>query len=198
MTFNKNTNKIKEKLKEFTNTRIGIFVLVLWTFFEPSFWFIAADVPLFLMSFSNPKKYKKFFLITLLSAALGVCFYFILNIFYFPQLRDIMIQTPLISSEMIPFVLNNYNSWGSLGSIIQAFSSVPIKVWISVTAEQGFSFPLFLFFTTISRAIRFFIIAFIGKSLANKLKKNNMALIIIFLVYIGLSIGLTLLSKFLF
>ena len=192
------TDIIKENLKKFTNTKIGIFILVLWAFLEPSFWFIAADVPLFLMSFSNPKKYKKFFFITIISAFVGATLYFILNIFYLTQLREILLITPLITAKMILFVSNIYISWPTLGYLIQAFSSVPIKVWISVAVEQKMLFIPFILLTTISRSIRFFIIAFIGKFLGDKLKNNNKSLIIIFVIYVALSIGLTIMSKFLF
>ena len=170
-TYKKINSEFYNSFLYFSSSKIGARILSLWAFLETSFWFVAPDFLLFPMSLHNPKKYKKLFLITLSSAILGTSFYFFLNTLFIDLLTPVLNSTPFVTSNMINFVQSTYSNYGYLGLLYQSFSFISLKVWINLAVKDNFNFLIFIFLTTISRSIRFFAVALIGKLAGTKLKK---------------------------
>ncbi len=179
--------KFYQYLFKFSNSIIGKLFLGIWAFLEPSFWFIAADMPLQIMSFVNNKKFKSYFLIVLISSILGIIFYYTLNLFYYDKLRVILEQTPFVTDTMISRISGWYDNYGVFAVLFQSVSFMSVKIWTSLAIQRGFSFFPFILFTTISRAFRFFIVAIIASYLGIKFEKfiKKNAIILFFIYIIG-------------
>jgi len=175
-------NRAADRFSQFVNSRQGLLLLGIWAFFEPSFWFIAPDMFLQLMCLYSPKKYIKYFFVTLASALAGVSFYFVLNLFFFDKLGKILLMTPFVNEEMILQIKNILATNGLTGLLFQAFSFMSVKVWVHIGVENKIPFHQFIFLTGLSRALRFFLFAFISSQIGSRLNHFLRSYIIPFVI----------------
>ena len=170
----------------FSNGKKGLVLLGFWAFIEPSFWFIAADMPLILYSFFAYKKYIKFFLYTIIFAIIGVIFSYFLHLIAFDKMHEILLVTPFVPSEAIMKINDTYDQYGYWGLLWQSFSFMSVKIWISLAVAREYSMPLFVILTGISRAIRFFIVALIsmlfGKYFGKYFQKHSILFTALYLI----------------
>ena len=154
-------HRAAEKFSRFVDSRRGLWLLSAWAFFEPSFWFIAPDMFLWLMCLYAPKKYIKYFFVTLASALAGAGFYFVLNLFFFEELEKILLVTPFVNDRMVLQIQNILATHGLKGLLFQAFSFISVKIWVHLAVENNIPFQWFIVLTGLSRALRFFLFAMV-------------------------------------
>jgi membrane protein YqaA with SNARE-associated domain len=142
-------------------TPAGALSLGVWAFLEPNFWFIAPDLFLWLLCLYSPKNYIKYFWITLISALAGASLYFLLNLFFFEDLKVILMATPFVNEGMISRINDILAANGLTGLLYQAFSFMSVKIWVHLAVERGIPFLVFISLTGISRALRFLIFSWV-------------------------------------
>jgi membrane protein YqaA with SNARE-associated domain len=148
-----------ERFSQFAGSRAALLLLGAWAFFEPSFWFIAPDLLLWLMCLYSPKKYVRFFLVTLASSLAGACLYFALNLLFFEDLHRILLATPFVNDGMILRIESVLAAYGMKGLLLQSFSFISIKIWVHLAVEHNIPLLWFIILTGLSRALRFFLFA---------------------------------------
>jgi membrane protein YqaA with SNARE-associated domain len=179
------------KFSQFAAAPIGAILLGAWAFLEPSFWFIAPDLFLWLLCLYSPKKFVNYFWITLACALAGASFYFALNLLFFDPLGPVLMATPFVHQGMFTRIEATLADHGPLGLLTQAFSFMSVKIWVRVAVEQGMPFWVFIPLTGISRALRFFIFAWIfrriGLRFEGLLRRYFIPFVILFVLgFIGL------------
>jgi membrane protein YqaA with SNARE-associated domain len=184
-------NRAADKFSQFSNSRGGPLILGAWAFLEPSFWFIAPDLCLWLMCLYSPKRYLKYFWITLASALAGAGFYFALNLFFFDGLETILMATPFVNEGMIAQIENILADYGLTGLLYQSFSFMSVKIWVHLAVENGIPFLVFITLTGLSRALRFLVFAWIfsriGARSEGLLKRYFIPFVILYVLgFIGL------------
>jgi membrane protein YqaA with SNARE-associated domain len=182
---------INEKTYNFLNKFIlstsAIILLILWAFFEASFWFIAPDLLITIYCFFPKSNHKKFINIAIISSIIGGIFYLILTFLYPIQITNILIQTPFVNEGKLSFVSNLFSNHGVISTLLQSFSFIPFKIWTNQAVLNNFNLFFYFSLVAISRIIRFYFGAFISKYLGKKFEKFNKKNIIpIFIVYIAI------------
>jgi len=182
--------KVYDKFYIFAGSLVGLILLGLWSFFEASVWFIAPDFLIMLFSLVLFKKYKKFILVALITSLIGGLLYYILNLFYFEQLTDILFNTPFVAERSVAFVSKLLSEYGVIATFLQSITLIPFKIWTHFIVQYNLSPLLYFVFVAISRTIRFFVVAFVfaflGKKFKNKIRNNFNWLLIIYLLSFAL------------
>lgn len=188
-------HRLADNFTRFVNSRGGLITLGIWAFFEPSFWFIAPDMCLWAMCLYAPRNYRKYFLVTLAAALAGAGFYFLLNLFFFDQLKPILMATPFVHERMFTQIQGILAAYGVKGLLFQAFSFMSVKIWVHVAVQNAVPFFQFILLTGISRALRFFLFALlfsrIGGRLEGWLRKYFIPFVVLYVIGF-LSVLLTL------
>ena len=173
-----------DKFTRFIDSRPGLLLLAAWAFFEPSFWFIAPDLFLWLMCLYSPKSYLKYFWVTLASALAGASFYFLLSTLFFYQLTPVLMATPFVNEGMITEIQNILATYGLAGLLFQAFSFMSVKIWVHEAVASGIPFLVFIPLTGLSRALRFFVFArvfsWLGEHFTGPLRRYFIAVVTLF------------------
>jgi len=163
--------KIYTRAEIFAASGLGLTLLVLWSFFEASFWFIAPDFILGLLCILAPKKYKKFLVAAIITSIFGGVFYYSLNLIHFEGLTEILVKTPFAAEKSMNFVSALFSNYGVIATLMQSITLIPFKIWTHFAVLYGFSPILYFLLAAVSRIFRFFIVAWIACFLGIKAKK---------------------------
>lgn len=181
VTTNKSRN-ISDKLCTFLESRFGLIFLGAWSFCEASFWFILPDYLLIIYSSFVPQKRKCFIAMSLLCSLIGSLCMILLCTTFLPLVKQIVFNLPFTSKGML-IVVKNLNIPNSLS---QAFSGIPLKVWIIGAIENKWNLLSFIFLTFISRGARMLLISeacnVVNKFCAKSLKQYSLFVLIIYTV----------------
>ena len=135
------------------------------SFTESSFFPIPPDVMIIPMVIAKKKEYFKIFLIASIFSVLGGIFGYLLGYLFY----DLAIHViEFYGYENKVEILNTSLSQGSgffawLSILFLAgFTPLPYKAFTIVSGIVGFSLPVFIFISLISRSLRFFIVAYLS------------------------------------
>jgi hypothetical protein len=166
---------------------LGIFFVCIWSFFEASFWFVAPDFLIAIFSFLVPKYYRKYIYYALIFSLLGGIFYYVLNLFYFELMGEVLGQTFFVSTKNLELVSGLFAQYGVLGAFFQSFTLIPFKIWTHLVVGNGFNPSIYFLIVIVSRAIRFFIIGLVAiglrKLLRNYVRDNILILFVLFVMF---------------
>jgi membrane protein YqaA with SNARE-associated domain len=130
------------------------------SFVESSFFPIPPDVMLIPMSIARPDKAYFYALVcTLTSVAGGVLGYFIGAVLY-DSLGLWLIQLYGYGSKVDAF-RDAYVEWGAWIILLKGLTPIPYKVVTITSGFAGYNLALFILFSVIARAGRFFLLAFL-------------------------------------
>ena len=187
MTFLEFNKRLYDKLNILSMTKVALALLSVWAFFEASFWFVIPDFFLLILCILYPNNYKKFFLFTILFSVIGITSYFMFVFNYTILSSEILINTPFINQNMLDSINFLYTQRGINSVIKQTITFIPVKVWTYQAVLHNFNLFLYLFFVTISRAIRMFIISLIFAFIDRKYRRsisNNIFILLLAYVLI--------------
>ena len=151
-------------------------ILAIWSFLEGSIWPIFPEFILIFFIILTPKNYRKLFLIAFISSILGT-----ISFFVFVQLNhdialNLLLKVPDIDHHSLIHVGTLYLREGVISVVKQPLSTIPIKVWTFMAANNNLNFFLYIFLSSLSRGTRFIILSFLGYIIGNKLRnfiRNN-------------------------
>jgi hypothetical protein len=187
MGYFKLNRQVFDKSSVFAAGFLGIVLVCVWSFFEASFWFVAPDFLIALFSFLVPKNYRKFIYYALVFSLVGGIFYYVLNLFYYELIGEVLKQTFFVSTKNLEFVSGLFAQHGVLGAFFQSFTLIPFKIWTHLAVGNGFNPAIYFLIVIVSRAIRFFIIGLVAvglrKLLKNYARENIVILFVLFVIF---------------
>ncbi len=131
------------------------------SFAESSFFPIPPDVMLAPMCLAKPEKAWNYALICTIASVLGGCLGYAIGFFFSAAAQQLlaMLGKPNALADAECW----YRQWGSWVIIAKGFTPIPFKLVTITSGLLHFSFPIFLAACTVTRAGRFFLVAFIIK-----------------------------------
>lgn len=176
--------KAYEKGAAFISSKKGGVLLILWSFFEASFWFIAPDFLLGIFGIVKPKEKNRFFILALTASFFGGITYYIFNILSFDTMSLVLKETPFVTEKMMSFIRNVYDTYGLPGVLFQSFSFMSFKIWTHIAVEFNLN-PLGYFsLVMISRSLRLYpvtlVASLMGKFFPNFIRKHFVTILILY------------------
>ena len=135
------------------------------SFTESSFFPIPPDVMIIPMVIAKKKEYFKIFLIASLFSVLGGIFGYLLGyLFYDLAIHVIEFYGYENKVENLKTSLSRGSGFFAWLSILflAGFTPLPYKAFTIASGVVGFSLPIFIFVSLISRSLRFFIVAYLS------------------------------------
>jgi membrane protein YqaA with SNARE-associated domain len=130
------------------------------SFAESSFFPIPPDAMLVPMGVARPDKaFSYAFLCTLTSVAGGVLGYLIGALLY-DSVGQWLIQLYGLSGKMEAF-RESYAKWGAVIILVKGLTPIPYKLVTITSGFAGYNIFLFIIFSVICRAMRFYVVAFL-------------------------------------
>ena len=135
------------------------------SFTESSFFPIPPDVMIIPMVIAKKKEYFKIFLIASIFSVLGGIFGYLLGyLFYDLAIHVIEFYGYENKVENLKTSLSQGSGFFAWLSILflAGFTPLPYKAFTIASGVVGFSLPIFIFVSLISRSLRFFIVAYLS------------------------------------
>ena len=151
-------SSLKEKLLFFKSKKILGFL----SFIESIFFPIPTDVLLIPMCYSKPSEWKILALITTIASVAGGVVGFFLGSFLFMEVYPIIEDLNYVSE--FNDVKNLFYLHGALIILIASFTPLPYKLFTITAGFLSVDFILFLVFSLIGRALRFYLVAYITRA----------------------------------
>jgi membrane protein YqaA with SNARE-associated domain len=130
------------------------------SFAESSFFPIPPDAMLVPMGIARPDKaFSYAFLCTWTSVAGGVLGYLIGALLY-DSVGQLLIQLYGLSGKMEAF-RESYAKWGAVIILLKGLTPIPYKLVTITSGFAGYNIFLFIVFSIICRAMRFYLVAFL-------------------------------------
>ena len=177
-----------------SKSNYAIYLLCFIAYIEAIFFPIPPDFLLIPLSIINYR--KAFFLafLTTFFSVLGGFFGYFIGLMFFEQI-GLPILNFLELKNRYSDLSNSYNENGILAVLLGGFSPIPYKLIAIVSGTTNMPIFDFLWASTLSRGLRFFLLAFLiyfFKDAANNIIKNyfSTAVIIISIIFILIIIGL--------
>tara|TARA_B100001287_G_scaffold109011_1_gene91878 strand:- start:84 stop:638 length:555 start_codon:yes stop_codon:yes gene_type:complete len=131
------------------------------SFIESIFFPIPTDVLLIPMCYSKPLEWRVLAFITTTTSVAGGAVGFFLGSFLFTEVYPIIEDLNYISE--FNDVKNLFEIHGALIILIASFTPLPYKLFTITAGFLSIDFILFLIFSLIGRALRFYLVAYVTK-----------------------------------
>ena len=154
-----------KKCLELAAHKSSNFYLGLVSFIESSFFPIPPDVMIIPMVIAKKKEYFKIFLIASIFSVLGGIFGYLLGyLFYDLAIHVIGFYGYENKVENLKISLSQGSGFFAWLSILflAGFTPLPYKAFTIASGVVGFSLPIFIVVSLISRSLRFFIVAYLS------------------------------------
>jgi hypothetical protein len=178
--------KAFEKGLAFISSKKGGVLLILWSFFEASFWFIAPDFLLGIFGIVKPKEKNRFFVLAFIASFFGGITYYIFNIISFDTMSMILRETPFVTERMMSFIRDVYATYGLPGVLFQSFSFMSFKIWTHLAVESNLNPFGYFSLVMISRSLRLYpvvlLASLVGKFLPGFIRKHFVAILVVYSV----------------
>ncbi len=152
-------NQLIDKLTSYASSPYALIILILVAFTESSFFVVPPDVLLIIMAFLIPKRAFFYAAVTTVCSVLGGIFGYFIGYYFFD---DFFAEYIINSSKYAGYFFDFqrfYDEHAGLAIFIAGFTPIPYKI---ATITSGFfktDLLLFIFFSFLSRGLRFFILA---------------------------------------
>ncbi|MEA3030284.1 MAG: hypothetical protein QOG13_1609 [Sphingomonadales bacterium] len=132
------------------------------SFAESSFFPIPPDVILVPMILARRDEAWRIAAICTIASVLGAMLGYAIGNFLYESVGQWLIRIYGMS-EGIEGFRETYRLWGAWIILIKGFTPIPFKLVTIASGIAGFNFPLFVLLATITRGLRFFLIAWLLK-----------------------------------
>ena len=136
--------------------------LALVSFAESSFFPIPPDVMVVPMVLARREQAYRIAAICTIASVLGGMAGYAIGMFLYESVGQWLIRLYGMS-EGIETFRETYREWGAWIILIKGFTPIPFKLVTIASGIAGFNFGLFVLMATITRGVRFFLIAFLLK-----------------------------------
>ena len=146
------------------------YFLAIISFLESSFFPIPPDVMSAPMAIAKKSDFFKIFLIATIFSVLGGIFGYIIGAYFFDFAMNILefynYEKKVINLKNDLTQGGGFYSWFGI-LFLAGFTPLPYKVFTIVSGLIGFSFPIFILISLISRGLRFFIVSYLSSRFGN-------------------------------
>ena len=146
-----------------------------FSFAESSFFPIPVDVMLAPMVLSKPNKWWKLALLTTVMSVLGGMLGYFIGSYFIDW------ATPILQDygywDRLEQINVWFKDWGILVILVAGFSPVPYKLFTIGAGSFGMALPPFVLASLLARGLRFFLVSYVVKLSANKIKTFDLELI---------------------
>jgi membrane protein YqaA with SNARE-associated domain len=154
--------------------------LGLVAFAESSFFPIPPDIILAPMALANPKKAWRYALIATVASVLGGMLGYAIGALLYNTVGQWLISLYGYGAKM-EALKQTYAEWGWLVILVKGVTPIPYKLVTIVSGLLGYSFPLFVILSVITRGARFFLVAgalhWFGEPLRHAMERNFAAVL---------------------
>ena len=176
-----------------SKSNYAIYILCLIAYIEAIFFPIPPDLLLIPLSIINYRKVFFLAFLTTFFSVLGGFFGYFIGLMFFEQI-GLPILNFLELKNHYSDLSNSYNENGILAVLLGGFSPIPYKLIAIVSGTTNMPIFDFLWASTLSRGLRFFLLAFLiyfFKDAANHIIKNyfSTSVMIISFIFIFIIIG---------
>lgn len=140
---------------------------LLWGFSEATLFFIIPDVILTAIAIKGFKKGFYASLIALAGALIGGSIMYLLAVYHFDFVYQLVEKVPAISEEMLEKVNRNLEGHGLIAMIVGPIGGIPYKAFAIMAPSNGIGFMEFLLASVPARFVRFFLTSTLAWFLAN-------------------------------
>jgi membrane protein YqaA with SNARE-associated domain len=130
------------------------------SFAESSFFPIPPDAMLIPMCIARPDRAYRYAAICTLASVLGGILGYAIGYYLFEALAEPVLRAYGHADAMATFQ-GWYDRWGALVILIKGLTPIPYKIVTITSGFAGYNFLLFIVFSIIARAGRFFLLAFL-------------------------------------
>ena len=139
-------------------SRYALLILAVVSFFEASFFPIPPDALMIPMILAAPRRAFLIAAITTVSSVLGGALGYATGIFLFEEIGRPVLEFYGKTDAFLTFK-TIYNEYGPIVLLLSGITPFPFKATTILSGATGLDFGLFMGFTLIGRAVRFFIVA---------------------------------------
>jgi len=184
--------KLYDWVLHWAETPYGPLALFLLAFAESSFFPIPPDALLIALCLGAIKKSWKFALYTSVASVLGGMLGYLIGLGIWPAVDSFFFKyVPGFSEHVFERVMHNFHQYGFWYVFSAGFTPIPYKVFTIASGVFKLNFLLFLLASTISRSMRFFLVAALFRKFGPGIKEfiekyfNWMALLFFLLLFGG-------------
>ena len=181
--------KFVKKCLSFCQKKKSRVVLYLTSFIESIFFPIPTDVFLIPFILSNKKSFNRLVILTTIFSVLGGLVAYIIGLWFWNNLSPTFYEYYPSYVDKINHFNVQFESLGLLLIVIGGFSPFPYKITCLGSGIIGVNVFLFLIFSFLSRALRFYIVAYLFHKYGN-LAKDLVAKYINVITLIIISLGI--------
>ena len=181
--------KFVKKCLSFCQKKKSRVVLYLTSFIESIFFPIPTDVFLIPFILSNKKSFHRLVILTTIFSVLGGLVAYIIGLWFWNNLSPTFYEYYPSYVDKINHFNVQFESLGLLLIVIGGFSPFPYKITCLGSGIIGVNVFLFLIFSFLSRALRFYIVAYLFHKYGN-LAKDLVAKYINVITLIIISLGI--------
>jgi len=132
--------------------------LALVSFAESSFFPVPPDALLVPMALARPDRAWRLAAICTAASVVGGMLGYLIGYALYAQVALPLIQFYHMQERMDAFV-QGFNRWGLLIILVKGLTPIPYKIVTITSGLAGFSFPLFVAASVVTRGARFFLLA---------------------------------------
>jgi len=184
--------KLYDWVLHWAETPYGPLALFLLALAESSFFPVPPDALLIALCLGAVKKSWRFALICSIASILGGILGYMIGFFVWDSVSNFFFtHIPGFSQAGFQKVLSHYNDSGFWYVFLAGFTPIPYKIFTIASGVFKLNFVLFVIASTISRSLRFFVVAALFKKFGPGIKSfiekyfNWMALVFFLLIFGG-------------
>lgn len=165
---------IYDKVMDWSSHRLAALWLAIVSFCEAIFFPIPPDVMLIPMSMNKPSLATRYAIYTTIASVLGGIIGYFIGLYAFDWVKDVLIT--LGYQSQFDKMVNWFEQWGILVVFLAGFSPIPYKIFTICAGVMQMSFFPFVLTATLSRFLRFFLVAKLsawgGEKYTDKIRKS--------------------------
>ena len=130
------------------------------SFAESSFFPVPPDIMLIPMSLARPQRAWLYALVCTLTSVAGGLLGYAIGALLYDSLGHWLIALYHLNDKVEVF-RDQYAKWGAWVILLKGVTPIPYKLVTITSGFAGYSLPLFVLFSLISRGVRFFVVALV-------------------------------------
>ena len=174
------SSPLYDRVKALADSRYAEAALASIAFAESSFFPIPPDILLAPMALADPRRAWRFALIATVASVLGGMLGYAIGAILYDTLGQWLVNLYGYGAKM-EALKETYAQWGWLVILVKGVTPIPYKLVTITSGLLGYSFPLFVALSAVTRGARFFLVAgalsWFGEPLRKAMEKNFAAVL---------------------
>ena len=174
------SSSLYDRVKALADSPYGEASLAAVAFAESSFFPIPPDILLAPMALADPRRAWRFALIATVASVMGGMLGYAIGALLYQTVGQWLVNLYGYGPRM-EALKETYAQWGWLVILIKGVTPIPYKLVTIASGLLGYSFPLFVALSVVTRGARFFLVAgafqWFGEPLRRAMERNFAAVV---------------------